>query len=97
MKTLSMYRMRSARLALTLAIALGAVALVGCGGGASGADLVTKRCEPCHADIASYTNRYTTLEDWQACMVRMQEYTDTISDDEAASIAQYLTEQNANA
>ena len=36
MKTLSVYRMRIARLALTLAIALGAVALVGCGGGASG-------------------------------------------------------------
>ena len=90
-------RTRLVRMVLTLTIALGAVALVGCGGGASGADLVTKRCEPCHADIDSYTNRYTTLEDWQACMVRMQEYTDTISDEEAATIAQYLTEQNASA
>lgn len=90
-----------AHIAATVALASAILCLAGCsssgGSGADGSALVESKCVPCHAQIDDYTHQYSTLEDWQACMVRMQEYDNSLTDDEAEQIALYLTDLNASA
>ena len=80
------------RLAIVAAVlALSMAALAGCG---SPESLYQSKCGPCHASLDQLVDAkaasYATLDDWRAMISDMQAETDTISDADADTIAQYL-------
>ena len=81
---------------LTIALATGALTLAGCAASTDAAELVTQKCGPCHADLSSYASSYSSTEEWEACIKRMQQYTDQISDSDVTDIARHLAEQGAS-
>lgn len=74
--------------ALVVATA-GALFLTGCGSGDPAA-LYESKCSSCHSLSTVDNAPYSTPEEWKAVVDRMQAMTTTISDEDAATITEYL-------